>query len=208
MFEIGNYISYATKYDKVEDTIMVLGNNAIVKLVTLLYHYNKRNEKEFYMKEADYTNKHGEKVWKVIRNIDCFLTIENKQPYSNKQFVALRGSDIENFKINELPDIEICLRNTNGLYRKIGNTNSYEQIRLVRKFRINGINNTYIDLEFTLKKYYSDNLIPCVVMYINSDNVYSIIPLQDFYNFTYLLSTIQIQTYAAVTLNSLLIPKK
>jgi hypothetical protein len=205
--EIGDFINCCTKYDKIEDIIMNLGNNAIVKIVIILYHYNRKNEKEFYLKENEYINKHGEKACKIIRNIESYLAIESKVS-SSKQYVILGGQNIESFKINTLPSVEVCLRSLNVIYERIGDTNSFKQIHEVKRFKIDALNNQYIELEFGLKKYYSDDFVPCIIMYMNNESSYSIIPIQDFYNFLYLIKTIQLQTYTLGVLNGFIIPKK
>lgn len=83
-------------YNKMEDNIMYLGSNAILKMNVNLYNQSEKYGRRSYHQEVQYYNeKIGQKTIILKRSFDYFATIENLKPVDHiKEYIMLRQQDI------------------------------------------------------------------------------------------------------------------
>ena len=63
-------------YNKLVDTVFVVGRNLVLRMNVGLYETNANGERIFYHKEYRYKAKH-ETRYSLFRNFSYFLTLEN-----------------------------------------------------------------------------------------------------------------------------------
>ena len=98
-------------YNKVQDKIMFLGMNAILKMNVVLYtggYMDPNKGKKYYYGEVKYTDDEGLDKKKINRSFDAYLTIENIKPTEagTKENIIIRGAQLELMRLTLLPTLE------------------------------------------------------------------------------------------------------
>lgn len=83
-------------YNKIEDIMYFLGQNAVLKMNLSMYQNSERYGRRSYHQEIQYYNqKAGEKVVNIKRSFDYFASIENLKPVGRmKEYIIIRQQDI------------------------------------------------------------------------------------------------------------------
>lgn len=83
-------------YNKIEDVMMFLGKNAVLKMNLNLFHSTEKNGRISYHSEVRYYNeKIQDRVVNIKRSFDYFMSIENIRPMNGeKQYIMIRQEDI------------------------------------------------------------------------------------------------------------------
>lgn len=186
-------------YNRLEDIICFVGNNARLKINLNLYKTHiKDNRKEYYLKEIVYTeNRENSLSRKIVRTMtDGYLSLENLNTKEQKVYIMLSGKDLEYMRIFLLPKLEYLIQNYNQIY----------EIRKDNKIYINQKFNNPIELQSPTGQYIlwfkpgiyikmNDESVPCIELYMNSQHTMTSITFPNLYEFMYIIRTIQLQTY-------------
>lgn len=186
-------------YNRLEDILCNVGNNARLKINLNLYKtYVKDNKKDYYLKEIVYIeNKENTINRKIVRTMtDGYLSLENTNVKEQKVYIMLFGKDLEYMRIFLLPKLEFLIQNYNQIY----------EIRKDNKIYINNNFNNPIELQSPTGHYTlwfkpgvyiksNDESIPCIELYMNSQHTMTSISFPNLYEFMYIIRTIQLQTY-------------
>lgn len=198
-------------YNKIQDRIMFLDNNCIINANLILYSNSEKYGRRSYYKEIEYNDKNDNYVRKINRDHDCYLTIENiKAVNGTKEFIIIRGRDLEFLRIILLPYLNSYLDNINSIYKKRDGKMYIDDSSLggQRKFMLISNTNILCFSPGVRKNMYDDEYEQCIDMTIN-DNINNIIKISQssLYELIYLIRTFQIQLYGASMLNYLTRPK-
>ena len=190
-------------YNKITDTLMFLGSNAILRMNVALYQTGRKpNTREYFYQETQYVDRNGVLTRKIQRMIDAFISLENMRPVGNenKEYIVIRGRDLELMRIFLLPKLEAIIQNFGDVF----------QVRSGHLYVNDKIKPIELELGFKEKtiwfkpgahKLYNDEVVPTMEMYLNSPNNVSIMSFQAVYELMYLIRTFQLQQYAAAMLS-------
>lgn len=196
-----NTISEYLLYSRLQDTLMTLGTNALLKVNVNLYNEKKSTPREYYRGEVQYVNRNGKLSRKVTRKIEAVLLIENMKAFNGKkEVVAVRPGDLELMRIVLLPRLEDILKDFNNIYSLqdgklyIAKEKPAVEIALGPSkiwFKPGIYSNTY-----------TDEISPCLNLSINDPDNVSKMPYDTVYAFMHILRLFQIQQYAATMIAS------
>jgi len=189
-------ISEYLLYSRLQDTLMTLGTNALLKVNVNLYSEKKNNQREYYRGEVQYISRSGKLSRKVTRKIEGVLLIENMKPFNGKKdVVAIRPGDLELMRIVLLPWLEHILKEFNEIYSLqdgklyIAKEKAAMEIALGPAkiwFKPGIYSNTY-----------TNEISPCLNLSINDPDNISKIPYDSVYAFMHIIRLFQIHQYAA-----------
>ena len=194
-------------YNKIQDRVMFLSYYFIINANVILYSNSEKYGRRSYYKEIEYNDKNDNYARKISREFDCYLSMENLKAVNNvKEFIILRGRDLEFLRIILLPYLNLYLDNISKIYEnrdgKVYINNS--SIGGVCKFRLISSNNILSFSPGIIKNTYDDSYTQCIDFIIN-DNVNNIIKINhsNLYEFIYMIRTFQIQLYGSTMINYL-----
>ena len=192
-------------YSKLTDEIMFFGNNAVIRVNVLLYRNDTRTGKVggngfYYYKENQFTNKNGIVTRSITRNIDVYLSIENlkksHRESNMREYMVLRGRDIEMMRILLLPKLEYLVSYLNETFQyREGKLYLDENIKTIEVEIGNGDKALYF--RPGVHKLFNDELTPCLEVYLNSPKNVSLMNIGNVYEFIYFIRNINIYQYAA-----------
>lgn len=86
------------QYEKISDTVMIIGYNVVLKMNVNLYTYPDKYGRTSYHQEYEYyLQKAQQRVFSIKRNFDYYLSIENLRSYPGQEKDYIRIS------IQEMP---------------------------------------------------------------------------------------------------------
>ena len=188
-------------YNRLVDDILILGNNAILRMnVVLYYNRNKPSgqpQREYYHRETQYIDKNGLLSRKVHRNYDAFLTLENLRPVGgNKEYILLFGRDLELMRIFLMPKLEAMVQNFGDVFQvRSGKLYVNEKLRPI-EVELSS-KDKYLWFKPGVHKLFNDEVVPAMELYLNSPNNVSIMSFQNVYELIYIMRTFQIHLYAS-----------
>lgn len=186
-------------YNRLVDDLMFLGNNAILRMNALLYSNAKgaNNRRDYYYRETQYVDKNGLLVRKVNRFIDSFLTIENlKLVGHDKEYIVIRGRDLELMRIFLLPKLESIVQNFGDVFQvRGGHLYVNEKIKPI-EVEV-GSREKILWFKPGAHKLYNDEVVPAMELYLNSPTNMSVMSFPCVYGLMYIIRTFQIHTYAS-----------
>lgn len=202
--EQNRFMNQTGMYNKIQDRLMYLGNNAVLSIVIMLYSEHEKYGRRYYYKETKYlSNKTNMPTKKMSREFDSFLVLENLKPVGNvKEFITIRGKDLELMRMFLLPKLEYIIQNFDSIY----------EMRDGKMYVTDNIQPFEIDVGASksllfvpgIRKMYSEELQPCIDMYFNGNTANMVyLSYAQVYEFMYLIRTFQIHQYAATMLNYL-----
>lgn len=190
---MGEYLLYS----RLQDILMTLGTNAVLKVNANLYYDKKsNNSREFYKSEIQYINKNGKLSRKVLRKIDGSLMIENMKAFNGKkEIVIIRAGDIELLRMILLPWFETVIKEFNEIY-------AIRDGKLYIEKEVNAIELVLGSSKLWFKpgiysNTYTNEIIPCMDMYINNIENISKMPYDSIYGFIHIIRLFQLHTYIA-----------
>lgn len=184
-------------YTKIQDKLMMIGNNAIMYMNLILYSNSEKYGRRYYYKETQYIDRSTNPVRKIVRDYDAYLSIENIKPINDnyKEFICLRGKDIEYFNLMIRPYILSLLRNDN---------NEFFEERSENKWLCNNNKGVSFDVGTkiiifkpevsVLSETYT---VPSLAMYLNDANNKNVLYLNQIYEFLYILRNLNLFEYAS-----------
>lgn len=187
-------------YTKIQDRLMLIGSNAIMNLNVILYSNSEKYGRRYYYKETQYIDRSGIPVRKINRDHDVYLSIENIKPNENnyKEFICLRGRDIEYFNLMIRPFILSILQNENNTF--------FEEVSK-DKWLCNDdkaisfdIGTKVIILKPEVAVLSETYTIPSIALYLNSLDNKNVLYLNQIYEFLYILGNINLFEYASSVL--------
>lgn len=202
--EQSRFMNQIGVYNKIQDRLMYLGNNAILNMVIMLYSDNEKYGRRYYYREVRYNSSSTNiPIKKITRDFDAYLTLENLKPVNNiKEFMIIRGRDLELMRMFLLPKLEYIIQNFDSIF----------EMRKGKMYVTDKVKPFAVDIGSTksllfvpgMRKMYNDDMQPCVDLYLNSssDNMVSL-SFPQLYEFMYLIRTFQIHQYAVAMLNYL-----
>lgn len=188
-------------YSRLQDTIMTLGTNALLKVNVNLYNEKKTNPREYYRGEVQYINRNGKLSRKVTRKIEGVLLIENMKAFNGKkEIVAIRPGDLELMRIVLLPWLENILKEFNNIY-------SLQDGKLYVVKEIPAIEIALGPSKIWFKpgiysNTYTEEISPCLNLSINDPDNISKIPYDSVYALIHIIRLFQIHQYAATMIAS------
>lgn len=202
--EQSRFMNQMGVYNKIQDRLMYLGNNAIINMVIMLYSENEKYGRRYYYREVKYnSNSINVPIKKISREFDAYITLENLKPVNGiKEFIIIRGRDLELMRMSLLPKFENMIQNFDSIF----------ELRKGKMYVTDKVKPFAVDIGATksllfvpgMRKLYNDEMLPCIDLYLNSssDNVVSL-TFPQLYEFMYLIRTFQIHQYAVAMLNYL-----
>ena len=192
-------------YNKIQDKIMFLGMNAILKMNVVLYtggFMDPNKGKKYYYGEVKYTDDEGINRKKINRTFDAFLTIENiKQTEGgNKESVIIRGAQLELMRLTLLPKLEKMILEPETIFES---RNNKLYVKEAPATTIECSNNKFLVFAPGIHKLYNEDLQPCLDMYLNNEmniNSMSFNTVLQLINF---IRTFSIYQYACTMVNFL-----
>ena len=188
-------------YSRLQDTLMTLGTNAVVKVIANLYYEKKNNTRDYYKNEVQYISKSGKLARKVMRRIDGALMIENMRPVgSKKEVIIIRAGDIELMRVILLPWFERVIHEFNDIY-------ALRDGKLYIEKEVNAIEIVLGQSKIWFKPGILSNSItqevaPCMDLYLNDPENISKIPYDSIYSFMHIIRLLQLHQYIATMLAS------
>jgi hypothetical protein len=184
-------------YSTLQDTLVILGSNAILKMNVLLYREGKNNQRQYFYSEAQYMDKNGYLSRMMRRNINTFLTLENIAAVNGvREYIVIRGRDLELLRMFLLPKLETIIQNFNEIFEMRDNKLYLNDIVKPIEITFSSREKT-IWLKPGLHKLYSDEVVPCIELYLNSINNMSVLNFSMIYEFMYIIRTFDIYGYAS-----------
>jgi hypothetical protein len=185
-------------YNKFTDNLLYLGSNALLSMNVVLYKYsNDGSNRDYFYREVQYLDKFGNVCRKGTRNIDAFLTISNLTAVGGyKESIIVRGRDLEMLRVFLIPKLETIIQNFQEVFQYRENNKLYVN-ETIKPISIDMSGNKYLVFKPGVHKLYSEKVIPCMEMYLNSPDNISVLTFQTVYDFMYIIRTFQIQNYAS-----------
>lgn len=195
------YMEQFGMYSKVQDNLFILGNNVIVKMNLILYSNSEKYGRRYYYKEVQYVSKEaGAQTKKILREYDAYVSMENMKPVDNiKEFIIIRGKDIELMRMFLLPRLEELILKSNEIYQVRGN-----KLYVSDKFKPIecevGLSKSLIFVP-GIHKSYTEEVSPCLNMYLNGSTNMVSLSFNQVYEFMYFIRTFQIHLYGSSMLS-------
>lgn len=188
-------------YSRLQDVLMTLGTNAILKVNVNLYQDRRNNSREYYRGEVQYLNKSGKLSRKVIRKIDAVLLIENMKPFNKKkEVIAVRAGDIELMRLLLLPWLEDIVKDLGSVYAF-----KDEKLCIIKELPAMEISLGTSKIWFKpgiFSNTYTNEVNPCLDLCLNDPDNISKIPYESVSAFMGILRLFQLHQYAATMLAS------
>lgn len=192
-------------YNRIQDTLMFLGNNEnMVCISSILSYYikNKKKEKyDYFYSEVQYFSENMNcETKKIRRNYDCYLMMENVRPIGTyRETIILRGKDLELLYTTLLPKFEFIISNFDKIYQ--GVDNKMRVTDFIKPFMIEiGIKS--LIFQPGINKTFTEELKPSIEMYLNGNKDNKIcMSFDQVYGFMYLIRRFNLYSYAASMLN-------
>ena len=188
-------------YNKMQDVLMFLGSNAVLKMNVLLYHVNrKRNngaERQYFYRETQYLDQYGNLARGIQRTYNAFLSLENLKPGGDgiKHFITIRISEIELMRIMLIPKLEGYIMNMNSIY-EIRENKLYINDGVVKPIQIE-LGEQTMWFKPSIKKRYDGNLEPAIDMFLNNIKNVNTLTYNEIYGLINIIRTFDIYAYAA-----------
>jgi len=191
-------VSELLLYNRLQDDLMFLGNNAVVRMNIALYRLKDHNQREYYYGETQYVDKNGYLTRRMTRRIDPFLSIESMKndAAGNREYFVLRGKDIEFLRLFVIPKLEYIVTHFTEVFEARDG-----------KIYINDADKHSIQVDLNygkfmvfkpgVRKMYNDELQPVIDVYLNNTTTMTSMTIAQACEFMYLIRTIQIHQYAA-----------
>ena len=188
-------------YSKIQDHLMYLGDSEnLVGLSIVLSMYNKKpNKVDYYYKEIQYiSDRLNAETRKIKRDYDVYLSLENLKPIgAYREFIMIRGKDIEFFRMNLLPKFEEIITKFDEIYLR---TDKIYVTDVVKPFEVGAGNKTLLFAPGLSKT--GDEVYPVIDMFMNSNrNNQVAVTFDQLYGLMYILRTIDLYGYAASMLS-------
>lgn len=202
MFNEQNVAEYLL-YSRIQDTLMTLGTNAILKMNVNLYFDKRSNGRDYYRNEVQFIDKNGHLSRKVIRRIDGIITIENMKVINGKKdFVIIRACDLEMMRLLLLPWFEKVISEMNNIY-SMRDDKLYLDESVVNPIEVSLVGHSKLWFKPSLiKNTYNEEISPCIDMFMNTPENVSKIPMDSVYGFMHILRLFQMHQYIATVLSS------
>lgn len=202
MFNEQNVAEYLL-YSRIQDTLMTLGTNAIVKMNVNLYFDTRSNNRDYYRNEVQFIDKKGNLSRKIIRRIDGIITIENmKVSNGKKDFVIIRACDLEMMRLSLLPWFENFISKMSEIY-SLRDDKLYLDENVVQPIEVALVGHSKLWFKPSLlKNNYTEEISPCIDMYMNTPENVSKIPMDSIYGFMHIIRLFQMHQYIATVLSS------
>lgn len=190
-------------YDKMQDRIIILGQNLILNMNLLFYSNSEKYGRKYYYKEYEYiSQKAGEPVKKLSREYDAYLSLENMRANENgyKEFIPIRGKDLQLMKLFLVPKLKEIIEKFDLVYQEREGKLYVSDV--VKPFQIDVGVKALIFSPGLHKIFNDDKMEPCVDVYLNGDkNNVTSLTFSKVYEFMYIIETFQIYTYASTMLS-------
>lgn len=190
-------------YNVLQDRLFLLGTNAVVKMNIMLYRTdNSKNQRYHFYDEYQYVDKNGYLARRLNRNFNPFVTIDNLKPVNGVfESIMIRGRDLELLRMFLIPKLEAIIQNFDKIFEMRDNklycNDDIKPIEITFSYR-----EKTIWVKPGLHQMYSDEIIPCIDMYLNSPNNMTVLNFPMLYEFMYFIRTFNIYQYAATMLAS------
>ena len=165
-------------YNKIEDTMIFLGKNTVLKMNLNLYQKSEKMGRSSYHKEIMYFNETiGEKVVNIKRSFDFFMSIENLKPVNGeKQFIMIRQEDIWLFRKVLHKVHEFFSENFAEIFTKRGKSVNIDPN--IKPIEYNGLPmNKYLIFTPDVTETISGQTIGCIRMNLSSPTNYVLMSL-------------------------------
>lgn len=201
-----NPLIKVTDYNKLSDTVMQLGNNCQLKFNVLLSLGNKNNGgmQSFHSEYSFYDSRYGSDRYYIYRTFKYYLSIE------------LSGEIREsvNIGINEMTLFKMMVNSalewfTNSEYSDLYATKNNRLVltKAIEPKHITVSYKGYIEMEPMVYVYPTGETDFGVRIYLNSDTIYTEIPLSTFLGLHYIINSIDMYQCAIGLLNYLQRPE-
>lgn len=192
-------------YNKIQDKIMFLGMNAILKMNVVLYtggYMDPNKGKKYYYGEVKYTDDEGLNRKKINRNFDAYLTIENVKPTEAgaKETIIIRGAQLELMRLTLLPILEKIVLQPELFYES---RNKKLYLGEAPATTIECGNNKFLLFAPGIHKLYNEDLQPCVDLYLSNETNISSMSFNTVLQFMNFIRTFSIYQYACTMINFL-----
>ena len=194
-----DYVSQLGMYRKIQDRLLLLGNNVVLNMNIILYYQNSRKEQEYYYKEIQYLSKDNTIAKKMVRQFDAFLSLDNIKPVGDyREYIVIRGKDLELMRMMLLPKFEAIIQNFDQIYQT-RNGKMYVSDK-IKPFQLD-LGQKCIVCVPGIHKTYSETVEPCIDMYLNgreSNSAY--MNFNQVYGLMYIIRTFDLYMYASTML--------
>lgn len=189
------------QYCKMQDVIMILGSQENPISITInLNMYN--NKKRYYYGEVQYIAESTQtEVRKIKREYDVYLQLENIKPIGTyREFIAMKGKDLEYFKINIVPKFRQIIAKKDIVYRvrpdglMVVNEN-------IKPFQVE-VGLKTLMFKPGVQIIDEEEQKPVIEMYMNSNKDNQVnLDFDQIYGFMYFLNTFSLYNYASSMLS-------
>ena len=116
------------QYNKIVDPIMYLGSNGVIKMNVTLYSNSEKYGRKYYYSEIGYNTSDGFEAFKITRDFDAYLSLENlKSVGGKKAFIIIRNGDLERMRIYVSGKLEYWATHCNELFEVRSNGKLYRK---------------------------------------------------------------------------------
>ena len=189
-------------YNKMQDVLMFLGSNAVLKMNVLLYHINRRRyngqpERQYFYRETQYLDQYGNLGRGIQRTYNAFISLENLKPGGDgiKQYIMIRTSEIELMRIMLIPKLESYILNMSSIY-ETREGKLYVNEGIVKTIQIE-LGEQTIWFKPSVRKRYDGTVEPAVDMFLNNISNVNTLGYTEIYSLLNIIRTFDIFAYAA-----------
>lgn len=192
-------------YNKIQDDIMFLARNAILRMNVILYPKSEKYGRRLYYSEIEYEdNITNSPTRKIMRSFDYYLSIENIKPIEGteeKEFIIVRDKDLELMYHFLYPKL-LKMMQSNDTWEKRKDNKLYLK-KNIKPVQIEMSSmGKFLVFEPGITVLLDNNeQIPCINLYLNSKSNMVKIPFGNIYSLLNIIRTFQIQIYASSMVN-------
>lgn len=199
-----DFMNQFGQYYKMQDSIMLLGSSENLVAITCnlnLYTMKKNNLRHFYSEVQYLSEATNTEMRKIKRDYDIYLQLENIKPIGTyREFIAMKGKDLEYFKLHIVPKFRQIIYNREKVYRTrpdglmVVNENIKPfQVDVGRKSLLFRPGVQVID---------DEEQKPIIEMFMNSNKDNQVnLDFDQVYEFMYFINTFNLYNYAASMLS-------
>lgn len=192
-------------YNKIQDKIMFLGMNAVLKMNVVLYtggYMDPNKGKKYYYSEVKYTDDEGINRKKINRSFDAYLTIENirQTEGGTKESVVIRGAQLELMRLSLLPKLENMILNPESIFES---RKGKLYVKQTPATTIECSSGKFLLFAPGIHKLYNEDLQPCLDMYLNNETNVTSISFNTVLQLINFIRTFSIYQYACTMINFL-----
>lgn len=188
-------------YSKIQDNLMFLGHNAILKMNVLLYKTNRRGvnntDRSYFYSETQYLDMNGNLARGIKRNYNAFLTLENLKPGGDgiKQSIVIHANDLELMRMMLIPKLEHYIFMSENIFEYRDNK-LYINDNVVKPIQID-VGNGAIWFKPAIHVNYDGSAMRAVNMYINSIKNVNTLTFKELFSFIYVIRSFDLFNYAS-----------